>query len=68
MAKKTQSARGQQAQTEQPDQAESGNFPPDSKAGSAHARAEPSGPEWTFARPSEDSSFKQMCQELGRTA
>ena len=68
MAKKTQSATGQQAQTEQPDQAESGNFPPDSKAGSAHARAEPSGHEWTFVRPSEDSFLWLRCQALGRTA
>ena len=68
MAKKRQSATGQQAQTEQPDQAESGNFPPDSKAGSAHARAEPSDHEWTSVRPSKDSSFWQMCQALGRTA
>jgi hypothetical protein len=65
MAKKTQSATGPRLSHRTK---LSRNYLPNSKAGSAHVRAEPSGPEWTFARPSEDSSFRQMCPALGRTA
>ena len=67
MAKKTQSATGQEVRVRNRTKL-SRNFPPDSKAGSAHARAEPSGHEWTFVRPSEDLFFWQRCQVLGRTA
>ena len=46
MAKKTQ---GQQVQAEQPNQAEQ-KMPAEPKAGSARARAEPSGRGWIFVR------------------
>ena len=67
MAKKTQSATGQQVRAEQPDQAEQ-KLSAGQQGGERHARAEPSGHEWTFVRPSEDSFFSQRCQALGRTA
>ena len=67
MAKKTQSATGQQAQTEPPDQAEQ-KLPAGQQGGERTRSGRTFRPRVDIRRPSEDLSFRQMCPALGRTA
>ena len=67
MAKKTQSATGQQAQIEPPDQAEQ-KLPAEQQGGERTRSGRTFRPRVDIRETERDSSSWQMCPALGRTA